>query len=85
MNSPNIFVIDYQLRGKPKSFIVRAKEMSNADAWHWASCDAGVAPIPKPGRPPLKKFSKPMAEKYGITEVRWRTSEAVNWPEDTKS
>ena len=83
MNSPNIFVIEYQLRGEPQNFIVRAKEMNNADAWHWASCDAGIAPIPKPGRPPLKKFSKPMAERYGITEVQWRASDTVRWPEDS--
>jgi hypothetical protein len=85
MNTPNIFVIEYQLRGKPRSFIIRAKEMNNAEAWHWASCDAGAAPIPKPGRPPLKTFSKPMAERHGITEVRWRASKSVQWPEDSTS
>lgn len=47
----NLFVINYKLRGVPKSFIIRCKAMQNADAWHWASCDAGVAPIPRPGRP----------------------------------
>lgn len=59
----NLFVINYKLRGVPKSFIIRSKSMQNADAWHWASCDAGVAPIPRPGRPPLKMVSKPQAEK----------------------
>ena len=70
----NLFVINYKLHGVPKSFIIRSKSMQNADAWHWASCDAGVAPIPRPGRPPLKMVSKPQAEKYGITDVTWRAS-----------
>lgn len=70
----NLFVINYKLHGVPKFFIIRSKSMQNADAWHWASCDAGVAPIPRPGRPPLKMVSKPQAEKYGITDVTWRAS-----------
>ncbi|PRW86059.1 hypothetical protein C7A11_20710 [Pseudomonas simiae] len=70
----NFHIIDYKLHGKPKSFIIRSKTMQNADAWHWASCDAGIAPIPKPGKAPLKLISKPHAEKYGITDVNWRTS-----------
>lgn len=45
----DIYIIEYKLHGKPKSFIVRTRIQNNADAWHWASCDAGVAPIPKPG------------------------------------
>lgn len=85
MNATNLFVIEYQLRGNPKRFVIRASDMSNADAWHWASCDAGVAPIPKPGRPPLKKFSKPLAERYGITEVKWRATAPVHWTEDSFS
>ncbi|WP_318532292.1 DUF6555 family protein [Pseudomonas protegens] len=24
--------------------------MNNTDAWHWACCDADLAPIPKPGK-----------------------------------
>ncbi|WP_434625517.1 hypothetical protein J3P84_20415 [Pseudomonas sp. Z1-29] len=70
----NLFVINYKLHGVPKSFIIRSKAMQNADAWHWASCDAGAAPIPRPGRPPLKMVSKPQAEKYGITDFTWRAS-----------
>ncbi|WP_126364826.1 DUF6555 family protein [Pseudomonas fluorescens] len=70
----NFHIIDYTLHGKPKSFIIRSKTMQNADAWHWASCDAGIAPIPKPGKAPLNLISKPHAEKYGITDVNWRTS-----------
>lgn len=81
MNRTDIFVIDYKLHGESKSFIIRAKTMRNADAWQWASCDAGLAPIPKPGRPPLRVFSKPLAEKYGVTEVRWRESATLDWTE----
>jgi hypothetical protein len=77
----NIFVIEYKLHGTPKSFVIRTKLMNNSEAWQWASCDAGIAPIPKPGRPPLKRFSKPMAERFGITDVKWRETTAVTWEE----
>jgi hypothetical protein len=49
--------------------------MDNAEAWHWASCDAGVGRIGRFGRSEVKKTSKPTAEKYGITEVTWRAAE----------
>lgn len=81
MNSTGLYIIEYKLHGEPKSFIIRASVMRNADAWHWASCDAGIAPIPKPGKAPLKVISKPQAEKYGVTEVRWRASATLNWTE----
>jgi len=81
MNRTDLFVIEYKLHGESKSFIIRAKAMSNADAWHWASCDAGLAPIPKPGKPPLKVVSKPQAERYGVTEVKWRESAMLDWTE----
>lgn len=85
MSHTEIYVIEYLLYGKQRSFVIRANSMSNADAWHWASCDTGAAPIPKPGKAPLKKFSRPMAERYGITDVRWRKSATVEWPEDETS
>ncbi|VVO59716.1 hypothetical protein PS850_00744 [Pseudomonas fluorescens] len=80
-----LYVIEYKLHGEPKSFIIRAKIMRNADAWLWASCDAGIAPIPKPGRPPLKIISKPQAEKYGVTDVKWRESAKLDWTEVSTS
>lgn len=85
MNWNDLFVIDYKLHGEPRSFIIRAKLMNNSDAWQWASCDAGAAPIPKPGRPPLKRYSKPMAERFGITDVRWRESASLSWREEATS
>ena len=81
MARTDIFIIDYKLHGQPKSFIIRAQAMGNVAAWHWASCDAGIAPIPKPGRPPLKVISKPQAEKYGIADVKWRETAALEWTE----
>lgn len=81
----DLFTIEYNLHGEPKKFIIRTATMNNADAWHWASCDAGAAPIPKPGRAPLKKFTKPMAERYGITDVRWRATASIAWAEEQKS
>lgn len=82
MKPVDIFVIEYRLHGKPKSFIIRTKMMNNTEAWQWASCDAGLVPIPKPGRPPLKRFSKPMAERFGVTDVQWRESQALAWDEE---
>jgi hypothetical protein len=46
--------------------------MDNAEAWHWASCDAGVGRIPRFGREKVQKTSKPMAEKFGVENVVWR-------------
>ncbi|MFQ6576490.1 DUF6555 family protein [Pseudomonas sp. UM16] len=74
MNNAKYFVIDYQLRGTPKSFVIRAERMDNAEAWHWASCDAGVGIIPRSNLDKVKKVSKPLAERFGITEVTWRQS-----------
>lgn len=79
MTQSDMYVIDYQLHGEPKSFVIRAKLMNNAEAWQWASCDAGLAPIPKPGRASLKPFSKPMAERFGVTNVQWRASVSLAW------
>ncbi|WP_434557413.1 hypothetical protein J3P95_13870 [Pseudomonas sp. Z5-35] len=79
MGGPSLYIIDYMLHGEPKSFIIRADLMNNSEAWHWASCDAGVGRIPKFGREKVKRVSKPMAEKYGITDVRWRVSVAPSW------
>lgn len=81
MSQTDIFVIDYKLYGQAKSFVIRAKAMRNVDAWHWASCDAGLAPIPKPGKPPLKVISKPQAERFGLTDVKWRETTALIWTE----
>ena len=77
----DLYIIEYKLHGEAKSFIIRTKIRSNADARHWASCDAGVVPIPKPGRPPLKVVTKPQAEKYGLSDVRWRESAILDWTE----
>ncbi|MCJ8207494.1 DUF6555 family protein [Pseudomonas sp. SMV71] len=79
MGGPSLYIIDYMLHGEPKSFIIRAEVMNNSEAWHWASCDAGVGRIPKFGREKVKRVSKPLAEKYGITDVRWRASVAPSW------
>ncbi len=81
MKASDLFTIEYQLHGVPKSFIVRAPQMDNAQAWHWASCDAGVAVIPKFGQNTLKRVSRPMAEQYGITHVRWSSAAEIQWME----
>ncbi|QJI28528.1 hypothetical protein HKK55_07285 [Pseudomonas sp. ADAK18] len=74
MSTATIYTIHYLLHGEPKTFVVRADLMNNAEAWHWAACDAGVAHIARVGRPGherVKKTSRPWAEKYGITDVSW--------------
>ena len=81
MKHNDLSTIEYQLHCEPKSFIVRAPRMDNAEAWHWASCDAGVAVIPKFGQHTFKRVSKPMAEKYGITQVRWSGAAQIQWAE----
>jgi len=74
MPSPQLYIIDYLLHGQPHSFIIRLEKIDNAEAWHWASCDAGIGIIPKFGREKIRKVSRPMAERYGITAVSWRLS-----------
>jgi len=74
MSTAKLFVIEYTLHGVPKSFIVRSTTMDNAEAWHWASCDAGVGRIGRFGRENVKKTSKPLAEKFGIEKVQWRST-----------
>ncbi|MBV4474740.1 MULTISPECIES: DUF6555 family protein [Pseudomonas] len=81
MSQVELFVIEYMLHGDRKTFIIRTSEMNNAHAWQWASCDAGIAPIPKPGRAPLRRMTRPMAERFGITEVQWRPGTALIWEE----
>ncbi|WP_256544482.1 DUF6555 family protein [Pseudomonas sp. HMSC08G10] len=74
MPTPQLYIIDYRLHGQPRSFIIRLERMDNAEAWHWASCDAGVGIIPKFGREKIRKVSRPMAERYGLSDVSWRLS-----------
>lgn len=74
MPSTTLYIIEYTIHGDLKSFIVRAERMNNAEAWHWACCDAGIAVIPRFGRERIRKISKPQAERYGIEDVKWRSS-----------
>lgn len=67
-----LYVIEYELHGKPRSFIIRLEKMDNAIAWHWASCDAGVGIIPRFSQQKIKMVSRPMAERDGIAKVTWR-------------
>ena len=68
----SLFEIHYLLHGEPKRFMIRADRMDNAVAWHWASCDAGVGQIPKNRHDKVRKLTKPMAERFGIADVKWR-------------
>lgn len=72
MAANELFVIEYLLHSEQRSFIIRLEKMDNAAAWHWASCDAGVGIIPRFGQHNIKLVSRPLAERYGISEVRWR-------------
>ena len=74
MAGQQLYVIEYELHGEFRTFIIRLGRMDNAEAWHWASCDAGVGRIGRFGRERVKKTSKPMAEKFGIENVTWRPS-----------
>ncbi|MCL8303131.1 hypothetical protein LG197_26900 [Pseudomonas asiatica] len=70
----DIFLIAYKLHGEAREFIVRAERMNNAEAWHWAACEAGVGVIPKFTASDIRKVSRPVAERFGITDVQWRRS-----------
>jgi hypothetical protein len=72
MTSERHYQIEYILKGTSKSFYVRAGAMNNEEAWHWATVDAGFGEIPKYRREPVIKLCKPKAERFGITEVRWK-------------
>ncbi|WP_434765749.1 DUF6555 family protein [Pseudomonas triticicola] len=56
MSAADLYVIDYLLHAKPRSFVIRTANMNNAEAWQWVSCGEGISPIPRPGRAPLKRF-----------------------------
>lgn len=79
----HLYTIDYIIHGEAKSFVIRADRMDNAEAWHWASCDAGFGHIPRSTRDKTKKTSKPMAERLGISAVQWRSSQASGAPAST--
>jgi len=70
-----LYIIDYVIHGEAKRFVIRADKMDNAQAWHWASCDAGFGHIPRSSRDQTRMTSKPMAERFGISAVQWRSSE----------
>lgn len=70
----SLYVIEYEYHHEPKSFIIRAEVMNNAEAWHWACCDAGIGIIPRSRNEKIKRISKPLAERYGLENVRWRPS-----------
>ena len=57
MNS-RIFTVDYVIHGSAKSFVIRCDHMDNAEAWHWASCEAEFGHIPRNSRDRTKKTSK---------------------------
>jgi hypothetical protein len=67
----NHYAIRYLNHGRYKSFYIYSEAMNNAEAWHWATVDAGVRQIPKYRRDQIPKLSKPQAELLGITDVEW--------------
>ncbi|RZI91442.1 MAG: hypothetical protein EOP15_01000 [Pseudomonas sp.] len=77
MLNSSLYVIDYQLHGEARTFIIRAENMDNAEAWHWAACDAGVGVIPRFGASKFSKISRPLAEQYGISSTKWRRTSSV--------
>ena len=72
MAGQQLYVIEYELHGERRTFIIRLEKMDNTIAWHWASCDAGIGIIPRFGQHKIKLVSRPMAERYGISNVQWR-------------
>ncbi|WP_225931540.1 DUF6555 family protein [Pseudomonas salmasensis] len=74
----SLYIIEYEYHHKPRSLIIRADVMNNAEAWHWASCDAGIGIIPRSRHEKIKRVSRPLAERYGLESVRWRSSESFH-------
>jgi hypothetical protein len=70
----SLYIIEYDFNNVSKSFILRSDRMNDAEAWHWACCDAGLAVIPRSRNHTIRLVSKPMAERYGLENVRWRPS-----------
>ncbi|WP_213881674.1 DUF6555 family protein [Pseudomonas sp. dw_358] len=71
-----LYTIDYILHGEARSFVIRADKMDTAQAWHWASCDAGFGHIPRSPRDQTRRTTRPVAERFGISEVKWRSVDA---------
>ncbi|WP_369987602.1 DUF6555 family protein [Pseudomonas xanthosomatis] len=74
MVGQQLYVVDYELHGNHRTFIIRLEKMDNAVAWHWASCDAGVGIIPRFSQQKIKLVGRPVAEQYGIAQVKWRVA-----------
>ena len=74
MVGQQLYVIEYELHGDHRTFIIRLEKMDNAAAWHWASCDAGVGIIPRFSQQKIKLVSRLLAERYGIAHVQWRVA-----------
>lgn len=81
MSQMKIYKIQYKFQGEQKVFVIRAERMDNEKAWHWASCDAGIGTIPKSSRDTVRRISKPLAERYGLTEVSWKEPAPLLWQE----
>ncbi|WP_341522985.1 DUF6555 family protein [Pseudomonas sp. G.S.17] len=71
MAQDNHYRIDYLLQGLYRTFYIRAETMSHAEAWYWATVDAGLGQIPKYRNDKSPKLSKPQAESLGLTSVEW--------------
>jgi hypothetical protein len=71
MSAEKHYKIEYLMNGVYKKFYVCTSVMDNAEAWHWATVDAGVGEIPRYRRDPVVKLCKPKAERLGITDVKW--------------
>ncbi|WP_395589402.1 DUF6555 family protein [Pseudomonas sp. TR47] len=74
MTTDSLYAVVYELHGGTRRFIIRAERMDDANAWHWAACDAGVGVIPRFGAVKFQMVDKSSAERYGITNVRWSKS-----------
>ena len=72
MKHNDLFTIEYQLHGEPKSFIIRHAALDNLTAWYWAGCDAGVERIARNEREAAKKLDRAQMERKGIANVKWR-------------
>jgi hypothetical protein len=63
--------IAYLFKGADTTFYIRAALMNDAEAWHWATINAGLAKIPKYPTDKSPKLTRQQAEKLGIANLLW--------------
>jgi hypothetical protein len=68
------YQINYLIHGSYKTFYIHSQAMNQAEAWHWATIDAGLSQIPKYRADKVARLSQPQAELLGLSRVEWKAA-----------